>query len=240
MNQTENQTKNKPRVFQSLWSSSNKPSTASYCSLFSDCIHVATSRTCEYLHFTDPDKKFWPSEAVLREIFLMNYIQRSFQLNLTNTFSCTVMTPGQRFLLGADWVWAVLDPPSKNPRIQIAVQVLHLAENTQDDFKEHSSVEIEPFQGTRAERLVEFCAGIGRSCFALFLFFGNKNNPGNICGLLSNNLHQALGKCVRIDQKFIEGFFKGAKGFVSATGMLQAVAGKKDNDPLTMLVKFIT
>ncbi|KAK3564181.1 hypothetical protein QTP86_011019 [Hemibagrus guttatus] len=238
MNQTENQTKNKPRIFKSLWSSSKKPSTASCCSLFSDCIHVATSRTCEYLHFTDPDNKFRPSGAVLREIFLMTYIQRSFQLNLNITFSCTVMTHGQRFLLGTDWVWAVLDPPSKNPRIQIAVQVLHIEENTREDFEEHSSMETEPFQGTRAERLVEFCAGIGRSCFALFLFFGNKNDPGNICGLLSNNLHQVLGKCVRIDQRFIEGFFKGAKGFVTATGMLQAVVGKKDNDPLTMLVKF--
>ncbi|XP_026802228.1 rab15 effector protein [Pangasianodon hypophthalmus] len=238
MTQTENHSQTKPRLFKSLWSSSNTPSAASCCSLFSDCVHVATSRTCEYLHFTDPDKKFQPSSAALREIFLMTYIQRSFQLNLANTFSCTVMTQGQRFLLGTDWVWAVLDTPSKNPRIQIAVQVLHLAENTQENFEEHSIMEMESFQRTRAERLVEFCAGIGRSCFALFLFFGRKNDPGSICGLLSNNLHQALGKCVRIDQAFIEGFFKGARGFVTATGMLQAVVGKKANDPLTMLVKF--
>lgn len=238
MTQTENQTKTKPRLFDSLWSSFNKPSVASRCSLFSDCIQVATSRTCEYLHFTDPDKNFLPSGAALREIFLMTYIRRSFQLNLANTISCTVMTQTQRCLLGTDWVWAVLEPPSKNPRIQIAVQVLHLAENSQENSEEHSSVEVEPCQGTRAERLVEFCAGIGGSCFALFLFFGRENDPGNICGLLSNNLHQALGKCVRIDQEFIEGFFKGAKGFVTASGMLQAVLGKKDNDPLTVLVKF--
>lgn len=233
-----NQAKNKPKVFESLWSILNKPSTASCCSLLSDCIHVAASRTREYLRFIDPDKRFRPSGAVLREIFLMTYIHRSVQLNLASTFSCTVMTHGQRVLLGADWVWAVLDPPSKNPRIQIAVQVLHLAEDSQQDFEEHSSMEMEPFKGTRAERLVEFCAGIGRSCFTLFLFFGNKNDPGNICGLLSNNLHQALGKCVRIDYSFIEGFFKGAKAFVTVTRMLQVMVGKKDSNPLTMLVRF--
>lgn len=148
------------------------------------------------------------------------------------------MSQGQRFLLGTDWVWAVLDPISKIPSVQIAVQVVHLAENTQENSEENSSMEVEPFQGTRAERLVEFCAGIGRSCFALFLFFGYKNDPGNICGLLSNNLHQALGKCITIDHGFIEGFFKGARGFVTATGMMQAVAGENENDPLTMLVKF--
>ncbi|TSQ92661.1 Rab15 effector protein [Bagarius yarrelli] len=238
MTQTENQAKTKYKMFNSIWSKSDKPSVKSCFSLFSDCIHVATSRTCEYLRFTDPDEKFYPSKAVFHEIFLMAYIQRSFQLNLTDTFNCTVMTHGQRFLLGTDWVWAVLDPPSKNPRIQIAVQVLHLTENTQENFEEHFSMEMELFQKTRAERLVEFCAGIGRSCYALFLFFGHKNDPGNIYGLLSNNLHEALGRCVQIDQEFIKGFFKGAKGFGTATGMLRAVVSRKDNEPLTMLVKF--
>lgn len=63
-------------------------------------------------------------------------------------------------------------------------------------------MEVDPCQGIRAERLGQLCAVIGRSCFALFLFFGSKNDPGIICGLLSNN----LGKCVRSDQVFIELF----------------------------------
>ncbi|KAL7885416.1 hypothetical protein AOLI_G00057110 [Acnodon oligacanthus] len=243
MNQMENRAKAKSKIFRSLWPSS---SYASATSLFSDCIRVATSRTLEYLLFSDPENKFQPSPAALCEIFLMTYIQRSNQLNLANTFNCTVMTQEQRVILGADWVWALLDLPTKNPRIQIVVQVLHPLEKMKENFEERSSdayMEIlhmagmEPSEKTRAERMVEFCSAIGRTCFALFLFFGHKNDPANIYGLLSNNLHLAVGKCVRIDQAFIENFFRGARHLASPAGMFQAVLNK-DNDPLTMLVKF--
>lgn len=148
MTQTENQTKSKLRIFKSLWSNSNKPSISSHCSLFTDCVHVATSRTCEYLLFTDPDKKFQPSGAALCEIFLMTYMLCSFQLNLANPFSCTVMTQGQA--VGTDQVSAVPDTPKicKTPKIQITVQVLHHSENTQENFEKHSSIDMEPFLGT--------------------------------------------------------------------------------------------
>ncbi|XP_066506121.1 rab15 effector protein [Hoplias malabaricus] len=240
----ENQSKVKPRVFKSLWSTSSNTSATS---LFSDCIHVASSKTLEYLLFSDPENTFQPSPAALCEIFLISYIQRSNQLNLTGTFNCTVMTQEQKVILGADWVWAVLDLPSKNPKIQIAVQVLHPPEKIKDNTKKHSSESykemlhmagMDPCEKTRAERMVDFCSAIGRTCFALFLFFGCKYDPANIYGLLSNNLHAVIGKCVQIDQAFIENFFRGAKHFVTPAGMLQEVLKKKDSDPLTMLVKF--
>ncbi|XP_072519442.1 rab15 effector protein [Salminus brasiliensis] len=249
MNQAENQAKAKPRIFRSLWSSTSNPSTTTYCTLFSDCIRVATTRTREYLLFSDPENKFQPSPAALCEIFLMTYLQRSNQLNLAETFHCTVMTQEQKLILGADWVWAHLDLPSKkDPRVQIAVQVLHPPEKRMEDVEGRSSdayeeilrtAGMEPSAKTRAERMVEFCSAIGKTCFALFLFFGLKNDPANIYGLLSNNLHMAAGKCVQIDQAFIANFFRGAKRFVTPAAMLQAVLSTEDNEPLTMLVKFI-
>lgn len=243
----ENQAKAKPRIFKCLLSSSRNPLPTSCCSLFSDCIRMATSRTLEYLLFSDPENKFLPSPGALCEIFLMTYIQRSNQLNLADTFKCTVMTREQRFILGADWVWTLLDFPSNSPKIQIAVQVLHPAQKTKENIEERSSdtyAEVlhmagtEPSEKTRAERMVEFCSGIGRTCFALFLFFGHKSDPENIYGFLSNNLHMAVGKCVRIDQDFLENFFRGAKQFVSPAEMFQAVLKKEDKNPFTTLVKF--
>ncbi|KAG9271980.1 rab15 effector protein [Astyanax mexicanus] len=248
MNQSENQPKTKPGIFKSLWSSSSNSSLTSCCSLFSDCIRAASTRTSEYLLFSDPKNKFQPSPAALCEIFLMTYIQRSNQLNLTETIHCTVMTREQRLVLGADWVWALLDSSSKKePRVQIAVQVLHPPEKMKENVEERSSdaykeilrtAGMEPMEKTGAERMVEFCSAIGKTCFALFLFFGVKKDPANIYGLLSNNLHVAVGKCVQIDQAFIENFFRGAKHYVSPAAMLQTVLNKQDNEPLTMLVKF--
>ncbi|XP_076878266.1 rab15 effector protein [Brachyhypopomus gauderio] len=249
MDQMKNQAKAKPGIFRSLWSwSSNSSPSAVF--LFSDCVGAAAGRTREYLAFNDPENKFQPSQSALREIFLMTYLQRSSQLSLTDTLTCTVMTPGQRVLLGADWVWALLDLPSRNPRIQIAVQVLHVLqkveEETQEETQGRSSdthaeslrlAGTEVTERTCVERLVGFCSDIGWSCFALFLFFGRRGDPGNIYGLLSNNLHVAVGKCVRMDQPFIEGFFRGAKRFVTPAGMLRAVVRMKENAPLTLLIK---
>ncbi|KAI4871946.1 hypothetical protein NFI96_002731 [Prochilodus magdalenae] len=218
MNPTENQARAKPRSFRSLWSSPNKASAAS---LFSDCIHAATSRTLQYLLFSDPKSQLQPSPATLCEVFLMTYIQRSNQINLTDTFNCTAMTQEQRVILGADWVWALVEPPGGNPRIQITVQVLHppetttLSERSLGNYKEISRMAgMEPGEKTRVERMVEFCSAVGSTCYALFLFFGRKDDPATICGLLSNNLHAAVGKCVRIDQAFIENFFRGARRLV--------------------------
>ncbi|KAA0724494.1 hypothetical protein E1301_Tti003762 [Triplophysa tibetana] len=247
MNQADLQNESKTSIFRTIWCKPNKVASLNLIRLFGDCIQAASSRTKDYLLFRDPESKFHPSPSTLSEIFLMTYIQRSSQLNLTNIFNCTAMTPEQRILLGAHWVWAVLDHPSKNPRIQIAVQVFHLQEREEENLEElHLDVYskimhmagMEVVNGTQAERMVGFCSSIGRDCYALFLFFGRKNDEGNIYGLLSNNLQAAVGKCVRIDQTFIEHFFKGAKCFVTPSGMLQALVGKEGDDPLTMLVKF--
>lgn len=247
MNQPDLQNESKPSIFQSLWCKSNKAASLDLIHLFGDCIQAASSRTKEYLLFRDPENKFHPSPSTLSEIFLMTYIQRSNQLNLTNVFNCTAMTPEQRILLGAHWVWAVLDHPTKNPRFQFAVQVCHLPERAEENLEELSldayskimhMAGMEVVNGTQAERMVGFCSSIGRDCYALFLFFGRKNDEGNIYGLLSNNLQAAVGKCVRIDQTFIEHFFKGAKCFVTPSGMLQALVGKERDDPLTILIKF--
>uniref|UniRef100_A0A672ZZ25 Uncharacterized protein n=1 Tax=Sphaeramia orbicularis TaxID=375764 RepID=A0A672ZZ25_9TELE len=145
------------------------------------------------------------SPFVPSQIFLMTYISQSVHLNMTDTFNCTVLTPGQRVLLGADWVWAVLDKPTKNPRIQIAVQVLHLPEREgvnvdkppPEAYSESVQMaHVEAGNKNTSEKLVEFCSSIGKDCYALFLFMGRKNDKENIYGVVSNNFEAATGKCV--------------------------------------------
>ncbi|KAI3371694.1 hypothetical protein L3Q82_024254 [Scortum barcoo] len=215
--------------------------------LFNDCITAASSRTQEYLLFKDPEDKFHPSPEVLTQVFLMTYISQSINLNMTDAFNCTAMTPEQRILLGADWVWAILEKPTKNPRIQIAVQVLHLSDS--EDAEENAippeacseSVQIaqkESSNKTMYERVVDFCTSIGKDCYALFLFLGKKNDKGNIYGVLSNNFEAAIGKCSKLDRAFIENFFKGSRYLHTPSGMLQAIVTKKEGDPLTLMIKF--
>lgn len=177
----------------------------------------------------------------------MTYISETVNLNLTDTFNCIVMTPGQRVLLGADWVWAILEKPTKNPRIQIAVQVLHLPEregfhvlSSPDNtcYESLQMAQMEASNKTMCEKMVDFCTSIGKDCYALFLFMGRKNDKENIYGVLSNNFEVAIGKCDKIDRALIENFFKGSRYLHTATGMMQAIVTKKDADPLTLMIKF--
>lgn len=215
--------------------------------LFNDCISAAASRTQEYLLFKDPENKFHPIPEVFTQIFLMTYISQSINLSMTDTFNCTAMTPEQRILLGADWVWAVLQKPTKNPRIQIAVQVLHLPDkdNVEENgispevFSESVKMaQLESSNKNAHEKLVDFCTSIGKDCYALFLFMGRKNDSGNIYGVLSNNFEAAIGKCNKIDRAFIENFFKGSRYLHTPSGMMQAIVTKKEGEPLTLMIKF--
>ncbi|XP_034033083.1 rab15 effector protein [Thalassophryne amazonica] len=236
----------RPSIFATL----RKPLAAKpndFIPLFNDCISAASSRTQEYLLFKDPEEKFRLNPEVLTQVFLMTYITQSINLNLTEMFSCTAMTPEQRVLLGADWVWALLEKPSKNPRVQIAVQVLHLPEKegpeegstTQEPSSETMEIaHQETSDKTTFEKMVEFCTSIGKDCYALFMFFGKKNDKGNIYGVLSNNFEAAIGKCSKIDRAFIENFFKGSRYLHTPSGMMQAIVTKKDGDPLTLMIKF--
>ncbi|XP_034051747.1 rab15 effector protein isoform X1 [Gymnodraco acuticeps] len=211
----------------SIFSTLRRPlitKTNDFIPLFNDCISAAASRTREYLLFKDPEDKFQASSEVLTQVFLMTYISQSVSLNMTDRFNCTAMTPEQRILLGPDWVWAMLEKPTKNPRIQIAVQVLHLPdreaaeENNIPQEACTESIQIaqkESSNKTTYERLVDFCTSIGKDCYALFLFLGKKNDKGNIYGVLSNNFEAAIGKCNKIDRAFIENFFKGSRRFLS-------------------------
>ncbi|KAM3870473.1 rab15 effector protein [Diretmus argenteus] len=239
----------RPSIFSTLWRPNGNPSTNpnDFIPLFSDCISTASSRTQEYLVFKDPEDKFHPGTEVLTQIFLMTYISQSITLNMRDSLNCTAMTPEQRILLGADWVWAVLEKPSKNPRIQIAVQVLHLpdGEGTAEDrlppeatTETMQIAQMQSSNRTTCEKMVDFCTSIGKDCYALFLFFGRKNDPGNIYGVLSNNFNAAEGKCNKIDRGFIENFFKGSRYLHTPTGMLQAIVTKKEDDPLTLMIKF--
>uniref|UniRef100_A0A3B5REH7 Sb:cb470 n=1 Tax=Xiphophorus maculatus TaxID=8083 RepID=A0A3B5REH7_XIPMA len=160
--------------------------------LISNCISFASTRTQEYLVFKDPEGKLQPSPLALTQV-----THRSVNLDFTDTFNCTAMTPEQRILLGADWVWAILEKPTKNPKIQIAVQVLHLPEREESRNK------------NVYQRMVEFCTSIGKDCYALFLFFGKRDDKENIYGVLSNNFAAAFGKCDKIDRALLENFFKG-------------------------------
>ncbi|CAF95402.1 unnamed protein product [Tetraodon nigroviridis] len=223
------------------------PKPNDFIPLFNDCVVAASSRTQEYLLFKDPEDKFRASPEVLTQIFLMTYISQSVNLNITDTFNCTAMTPEQRILLGADWVWAVLEKPTKNPRIQIAVQVLHLPAKESAEENEmlpeayRESVQIAQMETSNKnmhERLVDFCTSIGKDCYALFLFMGKKNDRGNVYGVLSNNLEAAIGKCNKIDRAFIENFFKGSRYLHTPSGMMQAIVNKKEGEPLTVMIKF--
>lgn len=242
----EQNTPPRPSIFATL----RKPPVSKpndFIPLFNDCISAASSRTQEYLLFKDPEDKFHPSPEVLTQVFLMTYISQSVNLNMMDTFNCTAMTPEQRILLGADWVWAVLEKPTKNPRIQIAVQVLHLPDK--ENIEENGvipevcseSVQIaqkESSDKNMHEKLVDFCTSIGKDCYALFLFMGKKNDKGNIYGVLSNNFDAAIGKCNKIDRAFIENFFKGSRYLHTPPGMMQAIVTKKDGEPLTLMIKF--
>ncbi|XP_035803587.1 rab15 effector protein [Amphiprion ocellaris] len=215
-----------------------------FIALFSECISVASTRTQEFLAFKDPEDKFHPSPEVLTQVFLMTYITQSVNLKMTDSFNCTAMTPEQRILLGADWVWAILEKPTKNPKVQIAVQVLHLPEREEAEENPEScseSVQMAQKESSNRnvyERMVDFCSSVGKDCYALFLFYGKKNDKENIYGVLSNNFDAAIGKCNKIDRALIENFFKGSRYLHTPTGMMQAIVTKKQGDPLTLMVKF--
>ncbi|XP_057693681.1 rab15 effector protein [Corythoichthys intestinalis] len=243
---TNNNTPPRPSIFSTL----RRPPVAKpndFIPLFSDCINAASSRTQEYMLFKDPEEKFHPSPEALTQIFLMTYISQSVSLNLTDIFNCTAMTPEQRILLGADWVWAVLEKATKNPRVQIAVQVLHLSdkEGGEEDGvpRETCSETVQMAQRESSdknmyERMVDFCTSVGKDCYALFLFLGRKNDKSNIYGVLSNNFEAAIGKCDRIDRALLENFFKGSRYLHTPSGMMQAVITKNEGDPLTLMIKF--
>ncbi|XP_068596017.1 rab15 effector protein [Brachionichthys hirsutus] len=234
----------------SIFSTLRRPPAAKpndFIPLFNDCISAASSRTQEYLLFKDPEEKFSPNPEVFTQVFLMTYISQSVKLNLTDTFNCTAMTPEQRVLLGADWVWAVLEKPTKNPRLQIAVQVLNLTDKEtaeeSDAPPEACSEAVQIAQQEFSdknihERMVDFCTSIGKDCYALFLFMGKRNDKGNIYGVLSNNFDAAIGKCNKIDRPFIENFFKGSRYLHTPSGMMQAMVTKKEGEPLTLMIKF--
>lgn len=175
----------------------------------------------------------------------MTYITRSVEVNLQDTLNCTVMTPEQRVLLGADWVWAVLERPTKNPKFQIVVQVLHLSEREEAEQKVSMDTcsesiqmaQMESSNNNMYEKMVNFCTSIGKDCYALFLFFGKKTDKVNIYGVLSNNFEAAKGKC-RIDRPLIENFFKGLRYLHTPLGMMQAIMTKNKGEPITVMIKF--
>lgn len=175
----------------------------------------------------------------------MTYITQSVNLNLTDTFNCTAMTPEQRVLLGADWVWAKLEKPTKNPKIQIAVQVLQLPEREEPEVSALEAcseslqmAHMESSNKNTYEKMVDFCTSIGKDCYALFLFFGKNNDKENIYGVLSNNFEAAREKCNKIDRALIENFFKGSRYLHTPSGMMQAIVTRKNDDPLTLMIKF--
>ncbi|XP_048886138.1 rab15 effector protein [Brienomyrus brachyistius] len=209
---------------------------------FSDSVLSASARVREYLEFCDPSGRFHLSPRVLEEIFLMSCIGRSAQLKMSDSFSCTAMSREQKVLLGADWVWTFPERHGEALEAQIIVQVLYILESTvpPTEAPEESLhiAEMASGQLSRPERMVQFCSSIGRNCYALFLFFGSRNDPGNISGLLSNNLHVAPGKGATIDRTFLEHFFKGSMSFSTPGEMLERITQKQQNDPLTMLIRF--
>ncbi|XP_036399261.1 rab15 effector protein-like [Megalops cyprinoides] len=214
-----------------------------FTELFSDSVHVVSARTQEYLLFKDPKNKLCPSTRALSEIFLMTYMARSVQLCMTDTLSCTIMTREQRILLGADWVWAVVKGNSRNPRVQLTVHVFGQpipeggAANvlTEVYTETMETARMEWPNKSKAKRMIDFCSSIAKDCYTLFLFFGHE---GDIYGVLSNNFRAAPGKRTQIDRAFLWSFFKGSRYLFTPAGMLLSVVNKKQEESLTMLVKF--
>lgn len=205
---------------------------------FSDSVLSASARVREYLEFCDPRGRFHLSPGALEEIFLMSCISRSAQLQMSDSFSCTAMSRGQKVLLGADWVWTFPERHGEALETQIVVRVLHSPDDTTPPTESLRVAEMTSGQWSRPERMVRFCSSVGRDCYALFLFFGSGDDPGSISGLLSNNLHAALGKGATIDRAFLEHFFKGPMSFSTPAEMLERITQQQRKDPLTMLIRF--
>uniref|UniRef100_A0A671KPP4 Sb:cb470 n=1 Tax=Sinocyclocheilus anshuiensis TaxID=1608454 RepID=A0A671KPP4_9TELE len=117
-----------------------------------------SSRTKEYLLFRDPENKFHPSPSTLSEIFLMTYIQRS----------------KQKILLGAHWVWTVLDQPSKNPWSGFFICRKELRGTVFRYLQRHHAHEDGGVLLLHRQTVM---------CFSSF--FGRQNDEGNIYGLLT-------------------------------------------------------
>ncbi|KAM4573905.1 LOW QUALITY PROTEIN: rab15 effector protein [Odontesthes bonariensis] len=115
-------------------------------------------------------------------------------------------------------VWALLEKPTKNPKIQTAVRVLHLPEregaeessatseassatSEESSATSEASSESTQMESSNRERTVHFCTSVGRDCYALFLFF-EKGRRGNIYGVPSNNFGAANRKCINTDRAF--------------------------------------
>ncbi|XP_069770508.1 rab15 effector protein [Narcine bancroftii] len=205
---------------------------------FNQCIIFASQRAKEYIDFQDPEGKLKISNSMLTDIFLMTYINRSIQCKLTDAISCTRMTEEQVILLGADWVWAVHDSPSKNPKLQIAVQVIHVERKEEEEVEEKKvkiteSMKIareESTNKTHWEKIADFCSSIGRDCYSLFLFFGSHRDPKAICGVLSNDFHTHLANDQELDNHFLLETVEKAKTFVTPGRMLELIL-QKDGPP---------
>ncbi|XP_038663843.1 rab15 effector protein [Scyliorhinus canicula] len=197
---------------------------------FNQSIIFASQRTIEYIGFKDPESNLKINNSMLTNIFLMTYIDRSIQCKLTESIICTKMTEEQAILLGIDWVWAVQDASSKNPKVQIAVQVIHM-ENKENQLMEKrfqltESMKLarqESINKTHPEKISDFCSSIGKDCYGLFLFFGRKDDPKSILGILSNDFHTHLGYGQAVDDAFLLDCIEKAKTFVTPGRMLELI-----------------
>ncbi|XP_041052767.1 rab15 effector protein [Carcharodon carcharias] len=201
---------------------------------FNQSVIFASQRTKEYIGFKDPKSKLMINNSMLTDIFLMTYIDRSIQCKLTESISCTKLTEEQTILLGTNWVWAVQDMPSKNPKVQIAVQVIHMeskeAVAMEKRYQPTESMKLArqaSMNKTHPEKISDFCSSIGKDCYGLFLFFGLKGDPKSICGVLSNDFHMHLGYGLEVDNAFLLDCIEKAKTFVTPGRMLELILQKE-------------
>ncbi|XP_055505273.1 rab15 effector protein [Leucoraja erinacea] len=223
------------------------PEKSSFVQQFNQCAIAASQRVKEYIGFEDPECKLKIRNSMLSDIFLMTYINRSVQCKVVEAISCTRMTEEQAMLMGADWVWAVHDGPSKNPKLQIAVQVIHMEREREEVeekmFKASESMKLaraETFNKSNHEKIADFCSSIGRDCYGLFLFFGCKGDPKSVCGVLSNDFHARLGNSQELDDVFLLECMEKTKNFVTPGRMLDLILQKDgpSEDSKPICVKF--
>lgn len=67
---------------------------------------------------------------------------------------------------------------------------------------------------------------------------GRNGDGGNVYGVLSNDMEEAVAKCRRIDRALVEDFFKGSESFHNSSDMMRSIVNKEKSEALTLIIKF--
>ncbi|MGH0143250.1 UNVERIFIED_CONTAM: hypothetical protein FKN15_040280 [Acipenser sinensis] len=166
-----------------------------FTQLYCECIKHASHRAKEYLTFKDPENTFHPNPTVLSDIYPQCRASAYRTPELHHNDQGSRNSAGDRLGMGN------LHFSTKNPKLQIAVQVFHQPKEencvpnnqTQMLTKSMEMAILESSDKTKQEKMIAFCSSVGRDCYALFLFFGLPKDPTNIYRVLQSPQQQLPG-----------------------------------------------